>query len=205
MRRRFQYKCFYHGRVLDKMIDQNPFTSANTINYYYKGGLLTSVNIIPGRDVLSAKLELGYDNLKRVTVITWPKLNNGSWITNRKLAFTYYPDNNISTYKNYYHDGSALTLFDSTSYVGYDNKINPKINFFIAGVFDDHFVYPPYVKLQINNPISESLLRGTNTFKTEHQYTYSGSLPGTDNKTIHVIPNYGVPYNFAGAEFYEYH
>ncbi len=200
-----RYKCFYQGKALYNMINENPFTSADTINYYYNAGLLNRIDIIPENDVVSEKLDLAYDHLKRVTQINWQIRTNDSWNTNRKLVFTYYPDNNISTYKNYYYNGTVLSLFDSTSYVGYDNKINPKVNFFIFGLLNDHFVYLPYVKLQMNNPINETLIRGTNTFKTEHHYTYLDSLVTNDNKTINVIPNNGVPYNFTGAEFYEYY
>lgn len=200
-----QYKCFYQGKALYKMINENPFTSADTINYYYNSGLLNRIDIIPENDVVSEKLELAYDQSKRVTQINWNIRTNNKWNINRKLVFTYYPDNNISAYKNYYYSGVDLSLFDSTSYVGYDNKINPKVNFFIFGLLNDHFVYLPYVKLQINNPINEMLIRGTNTFKTEHHYTYLDSLVTNDNKTINVIPINGVPYTFTGAEFFEYY
>ena len=200
-----QYKCFYQGKALYRMINQNPLTSADTINYYYKEGLLNRIDIIPENDLVSEKLDLVYDHLKRVEQINWQIRRNDTWDTNRKLAFTYYPDNNISTYKNYYYNGTDLSLFDATSYVGYDDKINPKTNFFIFGLLNDHFVYLPYVKLHINNPINETLVRGTNTFNTEHHYTYLDSLVSTDNKTISVIPINGLPYNFTGAEFYEYY
>ena len=198
------FRSFYHGKVFHKLIDQNPFTESDTMKYFYQQGLLSSVEIHPENQIVLEKLKLEYDNLKNVTNIIWLKLIDNVWITNRKMVFTYDQYKNIKTYKNYYYNGTSISLFDETYYEGYDNKINPKTNFFIFGLLNDHFVYLPYVKLQINNPIKETLLRGTNTFVTNHSYLYSDTLPIQDNKIINIIPNTGVPYNFSGTEFYEY-
>lgn len=201
----YLYKCLYKGKALVKIINQNPLTSADTIDYIYHNGLLSRIDIIPQNQSVSEKLELFYDELKRVTHINWLLVENKKWFINRRLAFSYYSGNNIRTFKNYYFNGSAVALFDATSYQLYDNMVNPKTNFFISGTLNDHFVYLPYVKLQINNTIKESLLRGTHTFRTEHNYTYFSRLPVSDNKTIYVIPNHGIPYSFQTNDLYDYY
>lgn len=200
-----QYECFYSGKALTKMVNQNFLARKDTIHYSYDNGLVKNVAIAAEGLGTVAKLAFEYDNKKRLQLVTWDKLENNNWNPYRKLSFQYNNDDNLFLYKNYMDVGSGLNLLDSMVFENYDQQVNPRVNFVMVTGINEHFIYLPYIKLQKNNSLKETVKRGQNVFITQHNYTYQNNLPLVDNKTItiHALTSMQIG-SFAGLEQFTY-
>ena len=98
-------------------------------------------------------------------------------VAERKVELFYSTSGNLSSYKDYWRNGSGmLTLSTTFVFSEYDNGTNVDDFYLFKNFFED-VLFLPQVKIQRNNPGLVQIKGAENDYEIRYNYTYQNGLP----------------------------
>jgi hypothetical protein len=170
----FIYDVFYNNNRISEMRN-NILVNHDTLRYVYDiNGRVVTVNFIDQNNVLKRHVVFTYDAGK-VSRILWDhKANDGEFITDRTLSFTYHPDGNLKDMTDYRPAiPGAEEINFATHFDNYDDKVNVDDFTLIHDGIHDHFLILPGLQLQKNNARKEWVTGITDQYTVEYNFTYN--------------------------------
>jgi hypothetical protein len=170
----FIYDVLYNSGKIREMRN-NIFVNHDTLRYVYDdAGKVLMVNFIDQNNVLKRHAAFTY-NGQKVSQIVWDhKTDNGEFIIDRTLTFSYHADGNLKEKTDH---RPAMPGVDeanfTTHYDDYDNKINVDDFTLIHDGIHDHFLILPGLHLQKNNARKEWVTGLTNEYAVEYSFSYN--------------------------------
>jgi hypothetical protein len=176
------YDVLYAGdRILE--MQNNIIVNHDTLRYVYdNAGKITSIKFINSDNVLYRNAYFTYSG-NLIKEISWDrKQQDGRFLTDRTLSFSFYADGNVHTIAEHrpampgVEDYISLTTFEQ-----YDDKTNVDDFSLIHDGFHDHLFLLQGFRLQKNNPGKEILsVNGTNLYTVDYTYTYDNDNTPSD-------------------------
>ena len=144
------------------------------LNYVYDNDRVVQVNIINRNGLLYRKAFINYNASNKISRVYWEVLDNGAFSSEQMLTFTYHADGNLKKMENTTFAVGPLTegTFSET-YDNYDDKVNAEGFDLLIPLPQNHLIFLPEYKLQINNPrhVVRTGTPGTD-YIVDYQYTY---------------------------------
>lgn len=144
------------------------------LDYIYENGRVTQINIINRNGLLYRKAFISYNANNKILKVYWEVLDNGAFSSEQMLVFSYHPDGNLKKMENTTFDVGPLTegTFSET-FDNYDDKVNADGFDLLIPLPQNHLIFLPEYKLQINNPrhVVRTGTLGTD-YIADYVYTY---------------------------------
>ena len=177
------YDVFYKEKKISEMRN-NIMINHDTLRYLYdNAGRLAMIKFISEANVILEHVSfIYYGNL--VKGIEWyHREEDGTFMIDRTLTFSYYHDGNVETIREYRSDSTGFPEFTSTRrFEQYDDKINVEDFSLIHDGIHNHFFILQGFRLQRNNPGKESFSGGVVpiAYTIDYSYSYnSNNTPST--------------------------
>lgn len=179
-----RYTFKYKDDRLNEM-QNNIIVNKDRLLYTYDNAdRVTTIIYIDSTGIIYKKVFFTYDAQKLIKV-EWA---NQHLVSERTLAFTYYPDGNLFEITD--HRLPVNGVDDNTfidRYENYDNKLNTGDFMLLHDGFHDHLFLLPGVKLQKNNPGRQTRTGDGFHFKADYTYTYNDrNAPVTQNGVVEI-------------------
>ena len=161
------------GRISE--MRTNILVNHDRLSYAYDGeGRVVGVEISdPVERIVFTRLVLSYAGQKLVNVERQRLLNNGTFITDKTMSFTYYSDGNLKELTE--HRPALIGQPETTTvdrFENYDDGINVDGFSLIHDDFFDHLVLLPGVQLQKTNPTRQVRTGDGENFTANYTYAY---------------------------------
>jgi hypothetical protein len=194
----FMYDVVYNSGRIEEMRN-NILVNHDTLRYTYDNlGRVSTVIFIDQNNILKRHVVFNYDAGK-VSQITWDhKVDNGDFIIDRRLTFTYHLDGNLKDMNDYRPAVPGVEVINFTTHFDdYDDKINVDDFTLIHDGIHDHLLLLPGLHLQNNNARKQWVTGITDEYTVK--YTFSYNFDATPiQKSGELIFSKG---NLAGKKF----
>ncbi|RYY30699.1 MAG: hypothetical protein EOO04_04145 [Chitinophagaceae bacterium] len=173
----YQYRVQYEAGRVFRVIDTATL-SRDTLTYHYNENLVNWIDIANARERKVRHVLLEYDQQTRLTRVRW--IDDGSGEEKKRLVLRY-TGNNMTALELFVSVSGTLISLSAYSYLQFDDKENPFPNSMLK---DDHFLFLPGVRLQVNNPVSYVITGVSNDFRVTDTYNYQGAVPVTKTSVM---------------------
>jgi len=173
------YDVIYTGNKIGEMRN-NIIVNHDTLRYVYdSAGKLALIKFINESNIVYRLVFFTFDG-ELIKKIEWNiKVDNIGYYIDRRVNFTFYPDNNLMTMVDYraaYNGSPEQTL--TTRFEGYDDKLNVDDFILLHDEFHDHLFLLQGFRLQKNNPAKETFSVNDSVLYT-NDYTYNYNADNT--------------------------
>ena len=172
----FRYDVTYNNRRISKLTNN---VNGDWLQYQYQNGKVIAIDEFSGiTGTALQRYEFSYDFMQRLVHVEWFIITgNNEKILDKKADLKYTNDSNLSEYSySIRMDDGTIQWISTTTYGNYDNKKNVD-DFGLIKQFFEHLLYLPGVRLQMNNPMSGTMISAANTYEINYQYQYSQDRP----------------------------
>lgn len=168
----FYYDVFYESKRVSLL--QNRIDNSR-LDYSYVNGKVARIAKSNGGKI-SWTYPLSYQN-NQLKEVNWYRHEAGDSVLERKVVLFYGTDENLSSYEDYWRNGSGeLKRSRTFVYSNYDKGTNVDDFCLFKNFFED-VLFLPGVKLQKNNPGLVHILGDQNDYEISYSYTYKNDLP----------------------------
>jgi hypothetical protein len=146
------------------------------LEYTYDGnGRVSRVDYVHPDDSVFTRVWLSYEGA-RLIGLTRELLLDGSFVTDKTLKFTYYPDGNLKDLTDHRPAIAGFQTDNTTSdrFEQYDDKVNVDAFGLVHNDFFDHLVLLPGVTLQKGNPARVTRTGDGTNYRVDNVYDYDG-------------------------------
>jgi hypothetical protein len=170
----FMYDVLYNGGRISEMRN-NILVNHDTLRYVYdNAGRLSTVNFINQENVLKRHVVFNYKEGKVSQIIWDHKVDNGEFITDRTLTFTYHPDDNLKDMTDFRPAvPGADEINFTTHFDDYDDQINVDDFTMIHDGIHDHLLVLPQLHLQKNNARKQWVTGIVDEYTVKYTFTYN--------------------------------
>jgi hypothetical protein len=203
-----RYDVLYSGNKISEMRN-NIIVNHDTLRYQYdNAGKPVVINFISEGNVIYRHAIFTYTG-DQIKEIKWDRrLADGSFFTDRTLAFTFYGDGNVRTITEHRPPADGVPDYTSIkTFDQYDDKINVDDFSLIHDGIHDHLFLLQGFRLQKNNPKKEMLsVNGTNLYTIDYTYTYNNdSTPSNKAGDFLYLSGQYTGQRFQTNSFYTYY
>lgn len=203
------YNVIYDGNKISEMRN-NIIVNHDTLRYLYDPtGKLFMIKFINDENINYRHVAFTYE-AAQVKEIEWDhRLDDGSFLIDRTLTFSYHPDGNLKTITE--HRPAISGSPESTTtrqFEQYDDKINVDDFGVIHDTYHDHLFLLQGFRLQKNNPGKESFSAapGQTAYTIDYTYTYNNdSTPSSKMGDLLFTDGADKGKRFQSSEFYSYY
>jgi hypothetical protein len=167
------YEVIYQGDRISQLRN-NTLGNQDRLAYAYDGaGRVTGIDYLHPDDSVFTRLTLSYDGVQ-LTGLERQRLIGGSFVVDKTMAFSYYPDGNLEeltvhrpAINGLQPDATTVDRFEQ-----YDNGINVDGFGLLHDEFFDHLVLLPGVQLQKGNPARVTHTGDGTNYQVDYIYDY---------------------------------
>jgi hypothetical protein len=166
------YQVTYQGDRIIKL-QNNSLGNQDRLEYFYNGDRVVGITYVHPDDVVFTRLSLSYTGDKLIGLRRF-RLMAGSFVIDKAMAFTYYPDGNLETLTEHRPEivGFQPEATTVDRFEQYDDKINVESFGLFHDEFFDHLVLLPGVQLQKGNPARVTRTGDGINFRVDNVYRY---------------------------------
>jgi hypothetical protein len=169
----FRYNVLYDGGRIKEIRDSILVNKDRLLYVYDNTSRVTAINYADSNGIVYTKVFLTYNGEKLVQ-LDREKILAGSFVHDKTLTMTYYPDGNLMDLNYHYLPFNGQPETNNGLHLEqYDNKINVESFGLLHNEFFDHLFLLPGVQLQKNNPGKETFTGDGTNYTVSYTYTYS--------------------------------
>jgi len=201
------YDLVYSGSRIGEMRN-NIIVNHDTLRYVYDNtGKIQTINFINEGNVIYRHAFFEYYG-QLLTQVEWDHQVSGSFVVDRTLTFTYFPDGNLKQIREHRPPiGGGPEINVVTQFDNYDDKVNVDDFMLLHDGIHDHLFLLAGFRLQRNNPRKETLdAQDGVAYVANYNYTYnSDGTPTIKSGTLLFTRGQQAGQTFQVSTSYSYY
>ena len=169
------YQVIYQADRISELRN-NTLGNQDRLEYAYDGaGRVTRIDYVRPNNSVFTRLSLAYVG-EKLTSLERQRLVSGTFVVDKTMAFSYYPDGNLKELTEHRPEIAGLQPEATTldRFEQYDGKINVDAFSLLHDEFFDHLVLLPGVQLQKGNPARVTHTGDGTNYRVDNVYRYDG-------------------------------
>lgn len=168
------YRVINENGRISELDNHTPLATQDRLTYQYDdAGRVSQISYVHPDNEVFVRVSLTYDGDK-LTGLQRERLTGGSFVVNKIVSFSYYPDGNLEQLVEHFPavEGLQTEATLTQQFEGYDDKINVDGFALLHDEFFDHLVFLPGVQLQKGNAARTTQTGDGLNFREDRVYQY---------------------------------